>query len=311
MSVPFPSPAAPRTTLSLRPEELRPHPLCDTQPPKNLIIRLANSIKKYGILEPISVRPAADPQGFPYYEIIDGHRRYQAAQLAELRLIPCRVLQPTDAQCAKMELIAALKGQNSHFFEQAESFHRLMTSYRMTQEEIARYMHLSQSAVANKLRLLQLEEPLRRRIQQAALTERHARSLLRVPNEDREQVLTLIIEKKANVALADRLIEAYLSASSSASQPEAKPAPKPPVPEAPISEQLVPEPLVSAVPSPAPTMRPIQPSKFALRDLRPLYNSIERSLAIFRKTGASADCRRHEDESGTYIVIHIPKQGSV
>lgn len=310
MSVPFPSPAAPRTTLSLRPEELRPHPLCDTQPPKNLIIRLASSIKKYGILEPISVCPAADPQGFPYYEIIDGHRRYQAAQLAELRLIPCRVLQPTDPQCAKMGLIAALKKQNSHFFEQAESFYQLMTSYRMTQEEIARYMHLSQSAVANKLRLLQLEEPLRRHIRQAALTERHARSLLRIPSEDREQVLTLIIEKKANVALADRLIETYLSVRSSAPQPEPKPSPDPLVPEASTPKPLVSEPLAPTVPSPTPAMRPIQPSKFALRDLRPLYNSIERSLTIFRKTGATADCKQHEDESGTYIVIHIPKQGS-
>lgn len=311
MTIPFPTAATPKTALSLRPEELRPHPLCDAQPSKNLIIRLAESVKKYGILEPIAVRPAADPQGFPYYEIIDGHRRYQAAQLAGLQLIPCRVLQATDPQCTKMNLITTLKGQKAHFFEQAEAFRTLISNYHMTQEEIARYMHLSQSAVANKLRLLQLSDEEQRRIQQAKLTERHARSLLRVRSEDRAQMLTVLIEKNANVALTDHLIEAYLSAKKTSHAVEAVPTP----PAAPV-----PTTSITALPSPSEppakdeqvpsSLRPIHPSKFALRDLRPLYNSIERTLAIFRKTGAAVECQRREDESGAYILIHIPKQSA-
>lgn len=312
MTIPFPTAATPKTTLSLRPEELRPHPLCDAQPSKNLIIRLADSVKKYGILEPIAVRPAADPQGFPYYEIIDGHRRYQAAQLAGLQLIPCRVLQATDPQCTKMNLITTLKGQKAHFFEQAEAFRTLISNYHMTQEEIARYMHLSQSAVANKLRLLQLSGAEQRRIQQAGLTERHARSLLRVRSEDRAQMLSLLIEKNANVALTDRLIEAYLSAEKASHATESVPTPPaaPPVPIVPTATpSSPPEPPTKDEQSPS-GLRPIQPSKFALRDLRPLYNSIERTLAIFRKTGAAVECQRREDESGAYILIHIPKQSA-
>ncbi|MBE6594292.1 MAG: ParB/RepB/Spo0J family partition protein [Ruminococcaceae bacterium] len=302
MSVPFPAAA----TLSLRPEDLRPHPMYTPQPKENLIIRLASSIKKYGILEPIAVRPAADVQGVPFYEIIDGHRRYQAALLARLSHIPCRVLSPADPQCAKMALVSDLKEQKLHFFEQARAFQRLMTEYRMTQEEIARYMQLSQSAVANKLRLLQLAEEHQRCIQQSALTERHARSLLRVPPTERGAVLALIIERKANVAESDRIIEAHLSS-------DAKAASTPPLPQFPalppqLSFSVPEEPEGQFNLASADRLRPIHPAKFALRDLRPLYNSIERSLAIFRKTGAAVNCQRHEDETGAYILIHIPKQ---
>lgn len=287
----FPSPKPAPVSLTLRPTELRPHPLRSDDPSNNNVIRLASSIKKYGVLEPLSVRIVSDAQGLSHYEIIDGHLRYRAALLAGLVALPCRLLPPSDPLCAQLALIATLKEQKLHFFDLAEGLQKLAEEHHMTQEEIARYMQLSQSAIANKIRLLRLSGEDRARIKAAKLSERHARALLRLPPDERVATIEEIVRSGANVAKADQIVEEKLIA--------APPAPLP------CPESLT---LVSAVQAPPPTaMRPIQPSKFALRDLRPLYNSIDRALAIFRKTGASASCQRREDEDGTYIIIHIPK----
>lgn len=288
--------------LNLRIEDLRPHPLYRDRNCKNATIRLANSVKKYGILHPLAVRATADANGFPYYEIIDGHHRYHAALLAGTPLIPCQVLHPADPQCARMSLIAALKGQESHFFDQAKAFRALVTDHHMTQEEVAGYMSLSQSAVANKLRLLQISDEHQQLIREHQLTERHARALLRLPPDKRTAALEEIIRRHANVAETEHIIEKALCEETPSRPPEATPA---------IPIQAPALPLVPGTPPPTDvSLRPIRPSKFALRDLRPLYNSIERALGIFRKTGATVDCQRREDENDAYILIHIPKGGT-
>lgn len=301
---------------------------------QNTIIRLAASIKKYGILEPLSVKLSTGSDGFPVYELIDGARRYRAAALAGVGKIPCNVLSPADKSCLRAAYILQLRQENPHFFALAEAFSRLLEEYQMTQEEIARKMGLSQSAVANKLRLLRLSPEERHAILAANLTERHARAILRIPSPlDRAQAIAAVHRERYNVAKTEALVEQYLAPKSTPDHAENAPneailpqnaAPTVPQPlilcqtrqQQAASEGCEPPTVSNATTQEPQTARPersssrggIAPKKFALRDLNPLYTSIERTLGIFEKTGVSAEYSKREDEREACIVIRIPKQ---
>lgn len=275
------------TLVFLRPEQIR----CRNTPrgrrnggktPKsgrNALIRLAESIKRYGILEPLAVRLATDEGGYPCYELLEGERRYRAACVAGVSKLPCRVLRADDKQCTQWAIFENLERDALNFFEKAEAFALLMRDFHLTQEEIARKLALSQSAIANKLRLLRLSRAERDCILQNGLSERHARALLRLTDEgQRMAILHEVTVHHLNVAQTEAKIEAFLApkeAKGSLDFPD--------------------------------TPNGALPTKFALQDLRPLYNSIDRTLAIFRKTGMIANCHREEGSEGVKIVISIPK----
>lgn len=275
---------------------------------QNHIIRLAASIKKYGILEPLSVKLSGNDVGFPIYTLIDGERRFRAATIAGIERLPCTVLPPTAPKCLQHAYITRLKSENVHFFALAEGFYTLFKEYQMTQEEIARRMGLSQSAVANKLRLLRLLPEERTLIRQAELSERHARALLRLETPAaRREPLAILLSAAHTVAEAERLIDTYLPQKRPQAVLFAKKTtvftPKSPV-IANVSTQL---PAESDVPKET-VEQGITPSKFVLRDLQPLYHSIERALSIFKKTGATVNYRKQEDDLQTLITISIPKK---
>ena len=274
--------------ISLRPEQIR---LCarPKKPEKpNAIIRLADSIRRYGVLEPITVRLVGDAGGFPTYELVSGAKRLAAARLAGLEKLPCVVIAQSDAGFAMTGILEQLKGKKLHFLEQAIIFRRLIEDFSLTQEEIAARLGVSQSSVANKLRLLQLTEGEREEIVAAQLTERHARALLRLKDAElRAQALQAICKDKLNVAASERLIEAFLAPTEA------------------LEDQ---KPAVSVIVSPETPPKGICPRKFALQNLQPLYNSIERTLSIFRKTGARAEYSREESPDGVCITIRIPKR---
>ena len=286
---------------------------------QNAIIRLAASIRKYGILEPICVKLSTQKDGFPVYELIDGERRFRAAALAGMDKLPCLVLPPNDAKCLQMAAILQLRGENLHFFALAEAFSRLMQEYHMTQEEIARKMGLSQSAVANKLRLLKLTPEERRIIVAGGLSERHARAFLRIADPvTRLEVIATTERENRNVASTEALVDLHLGskavlANSSRDKDLSQEstvkqeidvffAPK----QQKITEN---EPILPQKQAINVQGIGVTPRKFALRDLKPLYNSIERTLGIFEKTGVSAEYRREEDEDFAHILIRIPKKG--
>ena len=178
---------------------------------RNEIIRLAASIRRYGLSEPLSVRPMGEPP-FVRYLLTEGETVWQAACLAELPKIPC-VLAAESAENREISaVLAQIRGKTLHMFDQAAAFRLLADKYHLTQDEIARKSGLSQSAVANKLRLLQLGEAERREILRAGLTERHARALLRLSGEERTAVLGAIARQKPTVAATERLIDAYVRA---------------------------------------------------------------------------------------------------
>lgn len=290
---------------------------------QNAIIRLAASIRKYGILEPLSVKLSTQKDGFPVYELVDGERRFRAAALAGLGKLPCLILPPNDPKCLQMAAILALRSEKLHYFALAESFLHLIEEYHMTQEEIARKMGLSQSAIANKLRLLKLTPEERRLLVAGGFTERHARAFLRISDATlRLEAITVAEREGCNVASTESLVDRYTGRSRGVSAETAakarendvferkNPQNKPQIPsnalQAPSSSG---KPLLPQKPIRSIAGSSVTPTKFVLRDLKPLYTSIERTLGIFEKTGVCAEYTKEEDEDFARIFICIPKRG--
>lgn len=168
------------------------------------LLGLAQSIMQNGILQPLTVRS----DGKDSYELIAGERRLRAALMAGLTHVPCIQLDVNDNQSNVLSLLENIQRQDLNFFEEAEGIACLIDSWGMTQEALAARLGKTQSTIANKLRLLKLNQNERTMIVNANLTERHARALLKLGEEERAAVLTQIIEKKLNVAETDRLIDA-------------------------------------------------------------------------------------------------------
>ena len=143
------------------------------------IAQLAESIRQYGVLNPLTVRRA--PGGG--YELVAGERRLRAARVAGLNDVPCLVIAADNEDSSAIALVENLQRRDLDFFEEAEGFKRLIDQYGLTQEEAARKVGKTQSAVANKLRLLRLSQQNMELIRSANLTERHARCLLRLDDE--------------------------------------------------------------------------------------------------------------------------------
>jgi ParB family chromosome partitioning protein len=168
------------------------------------LLGLAQSIKQNGIIQPLTVR--ADGSGD--YELIAGERRLRASLIAGLTHVPCIQMEADENQSSVLSLLENIQRQDLNFFEEADGIAHLIETWGMTQEELAGKLGKSQSTIANKLRLLKLSQSDRRKIVEAKLTERHARALLKLGEEERASVLKQIIDKNLNVSETDRLIDA-------------------------------------------------------------------------------------------------------
>ena len=162
--------------------QIRPNP---QQPRRSFdedsLSELAESIRSYGILQPLTVRR----QGTGY-ELVAGERRLRAAAMAGLREVPCLVAQVGEEDSALLALMENLQRRDLDCWEEAEALSRLIARYGLSQEEAARRLGRSQPAVANKLRLLRLPDSVRQFLQENGLTERHARALLRLGTEEQQ-----------------------------------------------------------------------------------------------------------------------------
>lgn len=164
---------------------------------------LSESIREYGILQPLLVR-----KGAYGYELIAGERRLRAAKLAGCDDVPVLVREMTDVQMAEIALIENLQREDLHFFEEAEGLERLLTEFSFTQEKLALRMGKKQSTIANKLRLLRLSTAVRKRIQQEKLSERHARALLAIDDEQMQlAVVEEVCKQKLTVRQTEELIQ--------------------------------------------------------------------------------------------------------
>jgi len=164
---------------------------------------LARSIKEHGIIQPLVVRRLQDK-----YEIIAGERRYKAAAIVGLKKVPCIVMNLSDGESAEVAIIENIQRKEMTPLEEARSFKKLLDKGYLTQEDLGKKMGKSQSSIANKLRLLNLDEAVQDSILNNKISERHARSLLKLQKkEDQRQMLTDIIEKRLTVKQTDDLIK--------------------------------------------------------------------------------------------------------
>ena len=186
---------------------IRPNP---AQPRKvfreEALDELADSIRQHGILQPLSVRRAGLS-----YELIAGERRLRAAQLAGVTDIPCIIMSMDDQESSMAAMVENLQRQDLDFIEEAMGIRRLMLDHTMSQEQVARLLGKSQSAVANKLRILKHSDDVLQALREAGLTERHARALLKLPGEEEKRTAIAEIARQAmSVARAEKYIESLL-----------------------------------------------------------------------------------------------------
>jgi len=170
------------------------------------ITALAESIAQNGILQPLSVRKKDGK-----YELIAGERRLRAAKMCGFEVVPCIIHEVSDRHSAVLALVENIQRQDLSFFDEASAIEKLITHYGMTQEDAAAKLGRAQSTIANKIRLLRLTEKEREIIVRNNLTERHARSLLRLGSpEDRLFILEKIIRNNLNVERSEHLIDEFI-----------------------------------------------------------------------------------------------------
>ncbi len=265
---------AENTVHMLKTDEIRPNP---SQPRRmftpEAIASLADSIRRYGIIQPLSVRNLSDG-GF---ELIAGERRLRAAISIGMAAVPCVILEADSEVSAAMAIIENIQRENLNMFEQAEAFSSLLRLYELTQDEIAARLSVSQSYVANKLRLLRYLPPEREEILAARLTERHARALLRLSGDDRTHALRHVIANHLNVAETEAHVENMLHPTEAETE---KTQPKPEIPK----------------------NRPA-----ILRDVRLFCNSLNHAIDIMRQAGIEATTTKRETDEGTEIRVYIPR----
>ena len=167
------------------------------------ILKLADSIRQFGIIQPLVVRKTGEG-----YELVAGERRLRAAKELGLNTVPCIVSAISEAKSAEVSIIENLIRENLNIFEQAMAIQALIDTYGLTQEQVAEKLSNSQSFVANKLRLLRLSSEEREKVLYNNLSERHARALLRILDpQKRNKALNQIISEGLNVSKTDELVD--------------------------------------------------------------------------------------------------------
>ena len=186
---------------------IRPNP---AQPRKvfreEALSELADSIRQHGILQPLSVRRTGTG-----YELIAGERRLRAAQMVNLTEIPCIVMNMDDKESSLAAMVENLQRQDLDFAEEARGISRLMSDWNMSQEQVARMLGKSQSAIANKLRLLRHSDRVLLALRENGLTERHGRALLKLEQEDEKlAAIDEIVRRSMSVAMTEKYIQELL-----------------------------------------------------------------------------------------------------
>lgn len=232
---------------------------------KDALHDLAQSISIYGVLQPISVRAISHS----HYELVAGERRLRASKLAGVDTIPAILVNINEEDSAVLAMLENLQRENLHFFEEAEGFQNLMNDFQFTQEAIAVRVGKNQSTIANKLRLLKLPKEVQNQILDSALTERHARALLKLTNAtDQQAALDKIIKEGLTVRKTEDLIDSIIR-----SQDVKK----------------------------GNTI----PFKAYIRDIRILTNTIQENLEIVRRSGMEAEFDMEQTETGCSILITV------
>ena len=256
--------------VMLKPSEIKASP---NQPRKSFdeyeLKALSDSIQASGIIQPLIIRKTLDGG----YQLIAGERRLKAAMMAGLRRVPCVIHKTDDETAALYSILENLQRSNLTVFEEAEGINRLISEYGISQSEAAARLGISQSGLSNKLRLLNLSNNIKERIGSARLTERHARALLKLPEEKREEALDRIIAEGLTVSQTEQYILSIIN-------PKEKPQ---------VTEQD----------------EPVR--KSAIGDVRLFSNSLSKLLSTLQNSGIDAKSRKYETEKYIEFKVRIRK----
>ena len=177
------------------------------QPRKNFeedaLLELADSIKQFGVLQPLLVRKQKD-----YYEIIAGERRWRAAKMAGMKEVPVIVKEFTEQEIVEIGLIENIQRENLNPIEEAMAYKRLMEEFKLKQDEIAERVSKSRTAVTNSMRLLKLDDRVQQMIIEDMISTGHARALLAIEDKDQQyELANLIFDEKLSVRDVEKLVK--------------------------------------------------------------------------------------------------------
>lgn len=229
------------------------------------INQLAESIRQYGVLNPLTVRKIGGN-----FELIAGERRMRAAKQAGLLDVPCIIISADEQDSSAIALVENLQRRDLDFFEEAWGYKRLIETYGLTQEDAAKKVGKTQSAVANKLRLLRLSPENMRLIRENNLTERHARCILRIEDENKRMEATeYIIKHDLNVNRSEQYVEQLLEEKKEEEKSRTK------------------------------VIR-------FIKDVRFFLNTIDRAVGVMKESGVDAQIEKEERDQNLILKILIP-----
>jgi len=225
---------------------------------------LAQSIKTYGLLQPILVRRSNNG-----YQLVAGERRLRACKLLGWQKIPTVIRDVNDSAMAAMALIENLQRENLDFFEEARGYQRLLDEFGLTQEVLAQRIGKSQSTIANKMRLLKLATSVQNKLLEAGLSERHARALLKLPDDaSQAKVLEKVIKLNLNVRQAEELIQGLLEDNQEKKTPK---------------------------------------QRFVIKDYRIVMNTVRQAVATMEQIGLKPQVSHAEHDKFFEVTIRLPK----
>ena len=235
---------------------------------------LCASIKQYGLLQPISVRKL----GSDSFELIAGERRLRACRMAGMKFIDAIIFSTYEQDSAVIAMMENLQRENLHYMEEAEGYQNLIRDHGLSQDELARRLGKNQSTIANKMRILKLPMAVKRMLLQYSLTERHARALLRLHDEEMQMhVIQIIVQQNLNVKATEDLVERTISRMYGIEKEE--------------EEQS--------------RTRPSKISGF-VRDTRLFVNSLRTVVQLMADAGLNPKLESRDKEEGMEIKIWIP-----
>ncbi|NMB41179.1 MAG: nucleoid occlusion protein [Firmicutes bacterium] len=251
---------------------IKPNPY---QPRKNFekvkIEELAQSIKTYGLLQPVIITPDEER-----YFIVAGERRYLACELLGWTEIPAIIRDYQDSSMAAVALIENLQREDLNFLEEAEGYKRLIDEFDLTQEVLAQRLGKSQSTIANKIRLLRLPDKVKEMIKENDLTERHSRALLKLSSQEQQlEAVTAILNMKLNVNETENLVKQLIKKDVKSSKD------------------------------------PKSQRKVVIRDIRIFLNTVRQAVNIIRKAGLNPLVDEVDDERFFEIRIRLPKREKI
>ncbi len=264
-----------KNILYIKIENIRPNPY---QPRKKFdkaaLDELCESIKQYGVLQPVSVRKVS----IGSFELVAGERRLRAATMAGLSEVPAIVVDVDDNDAAIIALIENLQREDLTYLEEAEGYNNLIIEHNLTQEELALKIGKSQSTIANKIRLLKLSPLIKKILTDNSLTERHARALLKLHDEQLQlKVLKIVCEKGYNVKkteeLVDKAIEKYTHVRQAREEKKKE---------------------ITRV----------------VKDIRIFINTVKQAIDIMKQSGVNAKAAQFDRDNYIEFVVRIPKNTS-